>query len=84
MLPLPLGGVAPPPLAHDPVAVCNWEVRYLPGRGLVMHFEVATGKILRYCYLVTDELLLGHLTRELGARVRVEEEKARLELEDWT
>ena len=92
VLPLPLGGVAPPPpantatapLAHDPVAVCNWEVRHLPGRGLVMHFEVATGKILRYRYLVTDELLLGHLMRELGARVRVEEAKERLELEDWT
>ena len=92
VLPLPLTGVVPPPpantatapLAHDPVAVCNWEVRHLPGRGLVMHFEVAMGKILRYRYLMTDELLLGHLTRELGARVRVEEAKERLELEDWT
>ncbi|RPD67435.1 hypothetical protein L227DRAFT_491594 [Lentinus tigrinus ALCF2SS1-6] len=115
VIPLPLTGVAAPPppppppansatatapLTHDPVAVCNWEVRYHyrdhhhhqhqhPGqrqreRGLVMHFEVATGKILRYRYLVTDELLLGHLVKEMGARVRVEEEKARLELEEWT
>ncbi|RDX55338.1 hypothetical protein OH76DRAFT_1396720 [Lentinus brumalis] len=92
VIPLPLAGVTPPPaansatpaLTHDPVSVCNWEVRYHPGRGLVMHFEVATGKILRYRYLVTDEQLLAHLAKELSARVRVEEEKARLELEEWT
>ncbi|KAI0722521.1 hypothetical protein C8Q76DRAFT_645374 [Earliella scabrosa] len=91
-LPLPQAGVAPPaaanastpPLAHDPVAVCNWEVRYHPARGAVMHFEVATGKVLRYRYLVTDELLLAHLAKALTARMRVEEEKARYELEEWT
>ncbi|KAI0694389.1 hypothetical protein C8T65DRAFT_698990 [Cerioporus squamosus] len=71
VIPLPLAGVTPPPaanpatpaLTHDPVSVCNWEVRYHPGRGLVMHFEVATGKILRYRYLVTDEQLLAHLAK---------------------
>ncbi|KAI0677691.1 hypothetical protein C8Q78DRAFT_1066155 [Trametes maxima] len=99
VLPLPLGGVArtptPTPTAstsapapaptHDPVAVCNWEVRYAPGRaaGAVMHFEVATGKVLRYRYLVTDEALLTYLGRELSARVRAEEVKVSKELEEW-
>ncbi|KAI0681875.1 hypothetical protein C8T65DRAFT_690547, partial [Cerioporus squamosus] len=53
------------------------------GRGSMMHFEVATGKILRYRYLVTDEQLLAHLAKELSARVRIGA-KARLELEEWT
>ncbi|OJT15482.1 hypothetical protein TRAPUB_7353 [Trametes pubescens] len=103
VLPLPLAGIAPPPpanpstpaLAHDPVAVCNWEVRYpavsARGRGLgrhdpgaVMHFEVATGKVLRYRYLVTDAHLLTFLGRELSARARAEELKEEAELEDRT
>ncbi|KAI0650881.1 hypothetical protein C8Q79DRAFT_411333 [Trametes meyenii] len=92
VLPLPLAGVARATAAntstpaHDPVAVCNWEVRYASGRvgGVVMHFEVATGKVLRYRYLVTDEALLAYLGRELSARMRAEEVKAREELEDWT
>ncbi|KAI0371470.1 hypothetical protein BV20DRAFT_941761, partial [Pilatotrama ljubarskyi] len=96
VLPLPLAGVAlplptnasTPALTHDPVAVCNWEVRYPPRpdeqRGAVMHFEVATGKVLRYRYLVTDELLLGFLGKELSARARAEEVKAAEELEEWT
>ncbi|RDX39599.1 hypothetical protein OH76DRAFT_1424216, partial [Lentinus brumalis] len=46
--PSPAANSATPPLTHDPVSVCKWEVRYHPDRGLVMHSEVATGKILRY------------------------------------
>ncbi|KAI0751176.1 hypothetical protein C8Q80DRAFT_1119033 [Daedaleopsis nitida] len=92
VLSLPQTGVAPPPapngstppLTHDPVAVCNWEVRYHPARGAVMNFEVAAGKVLRYRYLVTDELLLEYLAKALIARMRLEEAKARLELEEWT
>ncbi len=92
VLPLSQTGVSPPsaanastpPLTHDPVAVCNWEVRYHPARGAVMHFEVAAGKVLRYRYLVTDDLLLGYLAKALSARMRIEEEKARMELEEWT
>ncbi|KAI0758171.1 hypothetical protein C8Q74DRAFT_1373203 [Fomes fomentarius] len=92
VLPLSQTGVSPPPaanastppLTHDPVAVCNWEVRYHPARGAVMHFEVAAGKVLRYRYLVTDDLLLAYLAKALSARMRIEEEKARMELEEWT
>ncbi|KAI0638623.1 hypothetical protein C8Q77DRAFT_1215387 [Trametes polyzona] len=102
VLSLPQTGVAPPPpanpstppRAHDPVAVCNWEVRYpapAPAhvavhapQGAVMHFEVAAGKALRYRYLVTDEALLGMLGSELSARARAEEMKAHAELEEWT
>lgn len=102
VLPLPLTGIAPPPaanpstpmLTHDPVAVCNWEVRYpFPARGhghgrhdpgAVMHFEVATGKVLRYRYLVTDADLLTFLGRELSARARAEQLKEGAELEDRT
>ncbi|PIL37605.1 transcription factor [Ganoderma sinense ZZ0214-1] len=47
-------GVTPPAaangstlaLAHDPVAVCNWEVRYNPGRGALMHFETVGWTLL--------------------------------------
>ncbi|KAI0355447.1 hypothetical protein OH77DRAFT_1424945 [Trametes cingulata] len=89
--PSPASTPAPAP-APDPVTVCNWEVRYpsAPGTqagegdGATMHFEVATGKVLRYRYLVTDELLLGFLGRELSARARAEEVKAAEELEEWT
>lgn len=102
VLPLPLTGIALPPaantttpvLTHDPVAVCNWEVRYpVPARGhgrarhdpgAVMHFEVATGKVLRYRYLVTDADLLTFLGRELSARARAEDLKEDAELEDRT
>ncbi|EIW61531.1 uncharacterized protein TRAVEDRAFT_27113 [Trametes versicolor FP-101664 SS1] len=102
VLPLSLTGIALPPaantttpvLTHDPVAVCNWEVRYpVPARrhgrarhdpGAVMHFEVATGKVLRYRYLVTDADLLTFLGRELSARARAEDLKEDAELEDRT
>ncbi len=92
VLALPQTGVAPPPaangsaraLAHDPVAVCNWEVRYDPGRGALMHFETVGCKVLRYAYLVTDAQLLAYLTEEFSARGRVEDEKERLDLEERT
>ena len=92
VLALPQTGVTPPApansgtraLAHDPVAVCNWEVRYDPGRGALMHFETVGCKVLRYTYLVTDALLLAYLTAEFGARGRVEDEKERLDLEERT
>ncbi|KAH9947185.1 hypothetical protein B0H21DRAFT_876842 [Amylocystis lapponica] len=69
--------------AHDPVAVCNWQLRYSAVGGAVMQFGVAKGGVLRYVYLVTDEGLLGHLTRVLSAKIRVEQAKADLKLEDW-
>ena len=92
VLSLPQTGVTPPAAAngstkaraHDPVAVCNWEVRYDPGRGALMHFETVGCKVLRYTYLVTDAQLLAYLTAEFGARGRVEDEKERLELEERT
>ena len=49
-----------------------------------MRFEVATGKVLRYRYLVTDAQLLEFLGKALSARMRVEEEKEALQLEEWT
>ena len=95
VLSLPQTGVTPPPpangsalaLAHDPVAVCNWEVRYNPytGRGgALMHFETVGCKVLRYTYLVTDAQLLEYLIGEFGKRGRVEDEKERLDLEERT
>ena len=92
VLSLPQTGVTPPAAAngstkaraHDPVAVCNWEVRYDPGRGALMYFETVGCKVLRYTYLVTDAQLLAYLTAEFGARGRVEDEKERLDLEERT
>ena len=92
VLSLPQTGVTPPAAvngstqarAHDPVTVCNWEVRYEPGRGALMHFETVGCKVLRYTYLVTDAQLLAYLTAEFGARGRVEDEKERLDLEERT
>ncbi|KAI1795024.1 hypothetical protein LXA43DRAFT_970716 [Ganoderma leucocontextum] len=89
---LPQTGVAPPAaangstraLAHDPVAVCNWEVRYDPGRGALMHFETVGCKVLRYKYLVTDEHLLAYLRKAFSVRGKEEDDKAGLELEEWT
>ncbi|RDX39608.1 hypothetical protein OH76DRAFT_1476377 [Lentinus brumalis] len=79
----PAANPATPALTHDPVSVCNCEVRHHPSCGLVMPFEVTTGKILRYGYLVTDEQLLAHLAkssvRGCGSRKR-----RRLEPEEWT
>ena len=92
VLALPQTGVTPPApansgtraLAHDPVAVCNWEVRYNDfGGGVLMRFEMVACKVLRYKYLVTDELLLAYLDEAFGAREGVEEDKAKLELEEW-
>ena len=93
VLPLPRAGVAPPPapnmstpaLTHDPVAVCNFELLYEGmRRGAVMNFHVTTGKVLRYRYLVTDEVLLEFLKMELSKRARDEEKKQAYELDDWT
>ncbi|KAI0658618.1 hypothetical protein C8Q70DRAFT_1045595 [Cubamyces menziesii] len=93
VLPLPCAGVAPPPapnmstpaLTHDPVAVCNFELLYEGmRRGAVMNFHVTTGKVLRYRYLVTDEVLLEFLKMELSKRARDEEKKQAYELDDWT
>ncbi|TBU53566.1 hypothetical protein BD310DRAFT_937845 [Dichomitus squalens] len=92
VLGLPQTGVTPPApangstraLAHDPVAVCNWEVRPNFGMGALMHFETVACKVLRYKYLVTDEQLLAYLGEAFAARGRVEDDKARLELEEWT
>ena len=103
-LALPLDGVAPPlptnratpALAHDPVAVCNWEMQ--PGerhpgasvrgpgfvRGVLMKFEVAVAKVLWYKYLVTDRQLLEFLANALHARMQVEERKEAMQLEDWS
>uniref|UniRef100_A0A5K1K394 Cell surface hydrophobicity-associated protein n=1 Tax=Ganoderma boninense TaxID=34458 RepID=A0A5K1K394_9APHY len=77
VLSLPQTGITPPAAAngstlartHDPVAVCNWEVRCDPSRGTLMHFETVGCKVLRYMYLVTDAQLLDY-DEELPALCR--------------
>ena len=70
--------------------MCGWEVRAAPQRdarynnGVTMHFRVATAKVLRFRYLVTDPQLLEFLGKALGARMRVEEQKEAAQLEEWS
>ncbi|CDO70347.1 hypothetical protein BN946_scf184755.g1, partial [Trametes cinnabarina] len=40
--------------------------------------------VLRYRYVVTDEALLKYLKWELRTRLRAEEVKQELQLEEWT
>ncbi|KAI0715608.1 hypothetical protein C8T65DRAFT_572952, partial [Cerioporus squamosus] len=91
VIPLDVAGVAPPvsankrspPLLHDPVVVCNWEVRYTPLRGAVMHFVVAKSELLRYRYLIGDPDLAGKFERYFAAKLVEERYKKKAELDVW-
>ncbi|KAI0703516.1 hypothetical protein C8T65DRAFT_578754, partial [Cerioporus squamosus] len=91
VIPLDTTDVAPPassnkrssPLLHDPVVVCNWEVRYTPCRGVVMHYVVAKSELLRYRYLIGDPDLAGKLERHFAAKLIEERYKHRAELDVW-
>ncbi|TFK82608.1 hypothetical protein K466DRAFT_500003, partial [Polyporus arcularius HHB13444] len=72
-----------PPLVHDPVVVCNWEVQYTPLRGAVMHYVVARSELLRYRYLIGDPDLAGELGRHFAAKLLQERFKKKAELDVW-
>ncbi|KAI0694244.1 hypothetical protein C8T65DRAFT_585148, partial [Cerioporus squamosus] len=91
VIPLDITDVAPsaspnkssPPLLHDPVVVCNWEVQYTPLRGAVMRYVVAKSELLRYRYLIGDPDLAGKLERHFAAKLIEERFKHKAELDVW-
>ncbi|KAI0715462.1 hypothetical protein C8T65DRAFT_144725 [Cerioporus squamosus] len=91
VIPLNTDGVTPPPpinhvtprLLHDPVVVCNWEMRYTPLRGASMHYLIARSELLRYRYLISDRDLAGALERYFSVMLLEERYKERAETDVW-
>ncbi len=70
-------------LAHDPSAICNWEMRYSSLRGAVMHYRIIKTQLLRYRYLVTDTDLGDALDRYLVSKLREERNKPHAIADVW-
>ena len=91
VIPLDTEGVILPPvfnsrtprLLHDPVVVCNWEMRFTQHRGVVMTYVVAKSELLRYQYLFSDSDLARALGRYFSTKLLEERYKERAELDVW-
>lgn len=71
-----------PPLLHDPMSTCNWEMQQTSIWGAVMHYNVTRSELLRYRYVVT-ETLATRLATYLFAKLQEERHKAHAEEDVW-
>ncbi|KAI0348783.1 hypothetical protein OH77DRAFT_1415982, partial [Trametes cingulata] len=68
-------------MTHDPVSVCNYAIRYDSERGAWMDLGVAHASVLRYSYIISDELLIDKLCHAIEKKVEEERRKAEPALE---